>query len=140
MKLFHISDVLSVTTGRLVSNRHVKGLYDILNFMTNDNLFTHQLPRAADECLPWLDELYPELSMHNEEMEKWVANLDVRMKGTGDPSDIVDQWVEDVREAFHLNEYLTIREISKSMHARKNPIQELEDMVGKEKVITVAVG
>ena len=47
---FHIGDILSVTTGRLVSPRRMDGVYDILNFMTGDNLFTHQLPRAAREC------------------------------------------------------------------------------------------
>ena len=59
MKLFHISDILSVTTGYLVSNRHMDGVYDILNFLTKDELFTHQLPRASDECQPWLRAMFP---------------------------------------------------------------------------------
>jgi hypothetical protein len=29
-KQFHISDVLSITTGRLVSTRHMTGVYDLL--------------------------------------------------------------------------------------------------------------
>jgi len=45
-KDFHISDILSITDGRLVSTRHMDGIYEILNFMTGDNLFTHQLPRS----------------------------------------------------------------------------------------------
>ena len=61
MKTFHISDVLSVTTGRLVSSRHMGGIYEILNFLTGDNLFTHQLPRAMKECLPWLRTQFPNL-------------------------------------------------------------------------------
>jgi hypothetical protein len=35
---FHLGDVLTITTGRLVSPRHMDGVYDVLNFMTGDNL------------------------------------------------------------------------------------------------------
>ena len=53
-KQFHLGDILSVTHDKLLSPRHIKGVYDILNFMTADNLYTHQLPRAADEAKPSL--------------------------------------------------------------------------------------
>ena len=59
---FHIGDVLSVTTGRLLSRDGMGGIYNILNFMTQDNLFTHQLPRAMDECKPVILARYPELA------------------------------------------------------------------------------
>ena len=59
---FHLSDILSITTGRLVSTRHMEGVYEILNWMTQDDLFTHQLGRASEECAPILCTLYPELS------------------------------------------------------------------------------
>ncbi len=62
IKKFHLGDVLSITTQRLVSPRHMVGVYDILNFMTGDNLFTHQLPRAANECKPYLLEQFPKLA------------------------------------------------------------------------------
>lgn len=29
---FHLGDILSITTGRLVSRRHMEGVYDLLNF------------------------------------------------------------------------------------------------------------
>lgn len=58
---FHISDILTITTGRLLSTRHMEGVYEILNFMTGDNLFTHQLPRAAESCKPALLAQYPHL-------------------------------------------------------------------------------
>jgi hypothetical protein len=62
-KPFHLGDILSVTTGRLVSPRHIGGVYDILNWMTGDNLFTHQLPRACDECQGPLLAQYPDLAV-----------------------------------------------------------------------------
>lgn len=61
-KEFHIGDILSITTGRLVSLDHIDGVYNILNYMTGDNLFTHQLPRAARECEGFLLEQHPDLA------------------------------------------------------------------------------
>jgi hypothetical protein len=59
---FELGDVLSVTTGRLVARRHIEAVYDILNFMTGDNLFTHALPRAAEVCRPVLFARHPWLA------------------------------------------------------------------------------
>jgi hypothetical protein len=61
-RTFHLGDILSVTTGRLVSPRHMDGIYDILGWMTGDNLFTHQLPRAMDECQGPLLAQHPDLA------------------------------------------------------------------------------
>jgi hypothetical protein len=47
---FILGDVLNITMGRIVSPRHMDGVYDILNFMIGDDLFTHQLLRVSDEC------------------------------------------------------------------------------------------
>ena len=58
---FHIGDVLSAATGRLVSPDHIGGVYNILNWMTGENLMTHQLPRASRECEPTLRAWYSEL-------------------------------------------------------------------------------
>lgn len=33
---FELGDILSITTGALVSRRHIDGVYDILNWMTGD--------------------------------------------------------------------------------------------------------
>lgn len=61
-KTFHIGDVLSITTGKLVSPRHMDGIYDILNFMLGANLFTHQLGYASEECRPVLLKQFPQLA------------------------------------------------------------------------------
>lgn len=59
---FHIGDILSVTSERLVSPRHVAGLYALLGWMTGESLMTHQLPRCADECAPTLRVQFPDLA------------------------------------------------------------------------------
>lgn len=63
-KTFDLADILSVTTGVLLSP--VGGVYSILNWMTGDDLMTHQLPLAADAMTPelllqhpWLKGLQP---------------------------------------------------------------------------------
>lgn len=59
---FHLGDILSVTTGILVSPRHIDGLYDILGFMTGEPLWTHQLPPRARQCAPELLRQHPDLA------------------------------------------------------------------------------
>jgi hypothetical protein len=61
-KTFHLGDILSITTGCLVSPRHIDGVYDILNHMTGDSLSTHQLPRASRECEGPLLAQHPDLA------------------------------------------------------------------------------
>mgnify|MGYP003405309659 FL=1 len=59
MKSFKIGAILTVTTGILLCD--VGGLYEILNHLTGDNLFTHQLPRAATWAAPKLLAQFPAL-------------------------------------------------------------------------------
>lgn len=58
-KNFHIGDILSITTGVLCFPNLMRGVYDILNFMSNDSLSTVQLGRVADEAKPYLLEQFP---------------------------------------------------------------------------------
>lgn len=59
MSKFPIHVVLSVTTSQLMCE--MDRLYEILNYMTGDNLFTHQLPRAAEVAKPILTDEHPAL-------------------------------------------------------------------------------
>lgn len=58
-KTFTLDVVLTVTTGILLTT--IDELYRILDHLTGDQLFTHQLPRAAEFAKPLLFEKYPEL-------------------------------------------------------------------------------
>lgn len=79
---FDLGDILSITDGKLVSPRHMNGVYDILNFMTGDNLFAHQLPRASKECrgplllqLPQLRGVgLPEGEHTKDSVEEWLES------------------------------------------------------------------
>lgn len=119
-KAFHLGDVLSITTGRLVSPRHMEGVYDILNWMTGDSLFTHQLPRAGRECAPWLLRQHPQLAdiaepeLTPEECDGWLAE-----------------------QVAKYGESLEVSPIPADDHERIDPITEAERMMGKDRVIVV---
>jgi len=123
-KQYHLSDIVSITTGRLVSTRHIEGVYDILNYMTGDNLFTHQLPRASRECAPILLGQHPQLKEIEESectTENWREWLDGLVKKYG--------------------EWLPVSPVGEGEHLKINPISELEAMVNDpNKVIAVQVG
>lgn len=136
---FHIGDVLSITTGRLVSPRHIDGVYDILNFMTGDDVFTHQLPRASDECKPYLVGQFPQLA--RAEMDSALAELDDALKsktGKADAEKIVASWL--AKQVAKFGEMFEVKPIPTDAHEVKNPIAEAaEMMVGPEKIIVVNV-
>lgn len=65
-KRFHIGDLISITSGLLVSPDHMGGVYRVIDYVTGIPHFTHQLPRGADACKPWLIEQHP-----------WLADITV---------------------------------------------------------------
>ena len=136
-KQFHLGDVLSIATNRLVSPRHIDGVYDILNFMTGDNLFTHQLPRASDECKPYLVEQFPHLA--TAEMDSAIAELDDVLKvksGKAEAKKIVADWL--AKQVSKYGEMFAVKPIPTDAHEVKNPIAEAVEMMGgPEKVIVV---
>ena len=136
-KEFHLGDVLSITTGRLVSPRHIDGVYDILNFMTGDNLFTHALPRASDECKPHLVAQFPQLT--TSEMDSAIAELGKSLKtksGKAEAEKIVADWL--TKQVAKYGEMFAVKPIPKGAHEFKNPIAEAAEMMGgPEKVIVI---
>lgn len=87
---FALGDILTITTGRLVNTRGMDAVYDLLNFMTGDSLFTHQLPRAQEACGPALLVQHPDLTevveptwlAGEEECDRWVAEQVSRLGET----------------------------------------------------------
>lgn len=59
---FELGDILSIITERLVSRRGMDGIYEILDFMTVEGLFTHELPGAANVCKSALLVHHPQLA------------------------------------------------------------------------------
>jgi len=121
-RAFHISDVLSAYSGYLVSNRHMDGVYDTLNFLTGDNLYTHQLPRAMDECHAWLEKCHPVLK---------------EIDCSGLNPQALPAWLDGVVAKY--GEMLELEPLPPDGHEFRHPVEELESMVGKGRVIKVTV-
>ena len=134
---FHISDVLSITTGRLVSIRHIEGVYDILGYMTGDSLMTHQLPRAGRECAPVLLSWYPQLSTEDPATKQAIEAMDAEIKTSG-PAAAVANMVLRVRLAHGLEEELEVPKLAHEQSSHTDPLEELIGMVGRERVIVVS--
>lgn len=140
MKQFHISDVLSVTTGRLVSSRHMEGIYEILGFLTGDTLYTHQLPRAMRECEPWLRTQFPSLFPEDSVTAAAIAGLEALMEDDDTRSQRAAKmatWVDGLRVAHGLPEMLPVYELSEGLHTHIDPIEEARAMVGDDKVLVI---
>lgn len=120
---FHIGDVLSITGDKLVSPRLIEGVYDILNFMTGDNLYTHQLPRAMRECRPYLLQRHPQLADVDESTvteETWRAWLDEQIARFG--------------------ETLPVSPLPEHAHEVIDPMSELAEKVHPDRIIVIDSG
>lgn len=142
MKLFDISDVLSVTTGRLVSSRHMEGVHAFMDFLTGDQLFTHQLPRAANESREWLRSQFPNLMDDSPGIPERLVELDRRIGAAGGErariAQVVAEWVEELRVEFGLPQMVAVYELGSDMHVRIDPIEEARAMFGDSKVIVMS--
>lgn len=126
-KEFPAAVVVTAATGRLLCD--MGQVYEILNFLTNDNLFTHQLPRAFRECKPWLMHRHAECRLAAES----ESALDKLLESATNPKDACVEWVK----SLGLPETITIERIPMDDHTRRCPIEDAIGMVGKDRVVIV---
>jgi hypothetical protein len=118
---FELGAVLSVVTDRMLAVQGIDDLYRILNFMTRDNLFTHQLPRALRECKPWLLRQHPEL-----------AGVDA----SGVTAANWNLWLREMKAKY--GETLPVAPVPMDDHTRRDPMAELAEMVNDpSKIIAI---
>ena len=85
---FDIGDILSITTGRLVSPRGITGVYDILDFIFGSAFMTHELPVAGEHAKPILLEQHPQLSecdASGVDRDTWIDWLAEQKRAFGSP-------------------------------------------------------
>lgn len=123
-KEFHIGDIISVITDRLVSPNHIDGVYEILNWMTGDNLYTHQLPRAGRECAPALRAQFPELA-------RVEVPQDVRSHAT------LGAWLNTLERQFGATR--AVKPLAPGEHTVIDPITEMNAMRPDVPIIVVGV-
>lgn len=122
---FDLGDILSITTGRLVSRRHIDGVYDILGYMTGESLFTHQLPRASRECEG------PLLAQHPQLAEVVVPD------DFGGSKEAVYAWLDE--QAARYGATLPVAPLAADDHTPIDPITELRMMRPDVPIIAVEV-
>ncbi len=132
-KRFNLDDVLSASTGCLVTARHMEGIYDILNWVTDDNLFTHQLPRAFEECRPWFHRWFPKLK--DVDTDALVSLLEAKGKSL----EVAGEWVQAEAARLGLDAAYDVPRIPQDDHERKDPIDELVEMRGSTDGIVAVV-
>lgn len=77
-KVFHIGDVLSVTTSHLVSPRYMDGVYDLVRYLTEREPELDNLAEAMGVCKRYLIQLHPQfedLNIDGVEFENWRSWL-----------------------------------------------------------------
>lgn len=121
-KRFHLGDVISAAFGVLVSPRLMDGVYETLNFLTGDQLYTHQLPRAGRAVQPYVLDQHPQLAplaedVHQVTRENWRGWLDAQVARYG--------------------EYLDLAPLPEGAWLHVNALDELETMVGKDRIVVV---
>jgi hypothetical protein len=131
---FDLSDILSVTTGRLVSSRHIAGVYDILNFLTGANLLTHQLPRACRLCAPAILQQHPALA--DSALQTATETYCDSLAGLSDEEAQlrIAAFVAAQQALYGVTLPLTALETEADF---TDPVQDLREMIGPEKPILV---
>ena len=116
MRKFPLATVLTITTGKLLCD--VGEVYEILNYMTSDDLMTHQLPRAGRECAGPLLDQHPEL-----------ANVVV--------PDSVNSWetVKAFLATLKFDAELSVEPLDGEDHTYIDPLMELAQMTDKPIIV-----
>ena len=120
-KTFPTPVVLTIVTGRLLCD--IREVYGILNWMTGEDLMTHQLPRVCREATPVILALHPTLSESVDDeascttenfaswRAKWVARYGATLavpKLTIDQHERIDP-LSEAAEHFHPDNMIRVK-------------------------------
>jgi hypothetical protein len=120
-RVFPLADLLSLTTDRLLSRTHMDGIYSLVNYMTGQDVYTHQLPVVGEACgkallvqHPFLAGLQPPADADVPGLLAWLAAAE-RVHGDSHPVQPLTDWVP------------------------RNPIEDAADIFGAENVYVAPV-
>jgi hypothetical protein len=115
VQYFTTNVVLSISHEKLLCD--IGEVYRICDFLTGDELYTHQLPRAHRILQPWVLEQHPELREWDETNigpENW------------------QYYVGLAKEKF--GESLPLTPLPREQWTHINPVDEAEAMIGRHRV------
>lgn len=121
-KEFSTADVMSTVTGVLVSQ--ISGVYEVLNWMTGESVFTHQLPRISREARPVLVAAHPLLQQAIDEREQ-VNHENYK------------EWLRTWEDRY--GPTIAVPKFTAATHEHIDPMSELAEKVHPDKIIPVVV-
>ena len=118
---FHLGDVLSLTTGILLSPSGISGPHKLVEYLAGGPVWTHQIGRVAEESLPHLLKQFP-----------WTEHI------TGEG--ITPENYAEVMEVLVLKhgEWLDVEPMPEGVHEVIDPVSELAEIIHPEKIIVVS--
>lgn len=120
-KQFHLGDLLTVMTQRLLSPNGMKGVYSIVAFVTGEQHLTNQLPRAMSDAAPWLLGQHP-----------WLAEITVP---EFDSEEKVHSWLAEAVERWGADH--EVEAMPLGMYVGREPVAELKERAPDKDVVIV---
>jgi hypothetical protein len=131
-KSFHLGDLVTVVTGRLVSPNHINGANDVCGFVTGEQHMTHQLLRASKTVTPWLLEHLPWLA------DITVPEFDIPSGASReDAMRIIGDWLAGPVSRY--GEWHDVTPMPFGAYVGRDPIAELQEMAPHAQIIAVEV-
>lgn len=121
-RAFPTCDVISSVTGYMVTERGISAVYEVLNWMTGESLFTHQLPRVGKEAWEVFVKLHPDAACLKDEAEN--VNHE-NWHGWA------DRWIA------RYGATLTVPKMTADDHERIDPLSELAEKIDPSRIVVV---
>ncbi len=119
-KAFPTVDVLSTITGRLMGG--IGGVYQVLNWMTGESVFTHQLPRIGREAVPVLLALHSTLQQALDECDQVTPENYEEWR---------DRWLD------RYGPEIAVPKFTADDHEYRSPLSELAESVHPSKIVVI---
>jgi hypothetical protein len=117
-KEFHTADVLSTITGMLMGE--IGGVYAVLNWMTGEDVFTHQIPRISREAVPVIVAAHPQLQQAIDEAEQVTPEN-------------YKEWRQTWEDRY--GPIIAVPKFTSATHERIDPMSELSEKIHPDKII-----
>jgi hypothetical protein len=121
-KEFPTADVLSTVTGILVSK--ISGVYEVLNWMTGESVYTHQIPRISREAVPVVLAMHPTLQLAIDEAAQVT------------PENYLE-WLRVWEDRY--GPAIAVPKMTADQHESIDPLSELSERVHPDRITTIVV-
>lgn len=119
-KEFQTSAVLGVVTGSLLGP--IGDIYEVLNWMTGESVFTHQLPRICREAGPVILAMHPTLSEAVSEAEQVTP-------------DNWREWLTKWEDRY--GPTIAVPLLNADQHERIDPLSELAEKMHPDRIVVI---